>query len=405
MARETFGNIDKLPSGRFRARYVGGDGARHKAPQTFARKTDARIWLAEQQTAIASGRWQPSSALAAAQQQAQQSAQRRNVTLARYAETWVAERTNARGEPLRARTRHEYERMLRAAGSKGPKDVGGPLAPLLDSIVGDITPKQVRRWRTAALATGTSTQTSRAYDLLKSIIKTAIEDGIADSNPCTIRGGSSTTTGKEVRPPTDDELATILEVIEPRYRALVAVAAFGGLRFGEAVALRAKDVEVRRGDDGEVDSVRINVTGGVTATSLGRVAGPTKSAAGVRSVAVYGADALLIAEHARALIGDALLFPAADGAGYLAQSTFHRHWDRARVAADRGDLPFHGLRHYAGTLYAQTGATVKETMARLGHSSQGAAMRYQHSGSRDEELARRMSKARAAATSEPSRVV
>lgn len=62
MARETFGNIDKLPSGRFRARYVGGDGARHKAPHTFARKIDARVWLAEQQTAIASGRWQAPSA-------------------------------------------------------------------------------------------------------------------------------------------------------------------------------------------------------------------------------------------------------------------------------------------------------------------------------------------------------
>lgn len=55
-------------------------------------------------------------------------------------------------------------------------------------------------------------------------------------------------------------------------------------------------------------------------------------------------------------------------------------------------MPFHALRHYAGTRYAQAGATPKETMARLGHSSMGAAIRYQHSGNRDDELAARMSR-------------
>lgn len=93
------------------------------------------------------------------------------------------------------------------------------------------------------------------------------------------------------------------------------------------------------------------------------------------------------------LTGEDLLWTAADGS-HLAQSTFHRHWDKARRTAGRPDLPFHGLRHYAGTSYAQTGATVRETMARLGHSSTAAAMRYQHSGSRDDELAARMTRRR-----------
>jgi hypothetical protein len=55
-------------------------------------------------------------------------------------------------------------------------------------------------------------------------------------------------------------------------------------------------------------------------------------------------------------------------------------------------LKFHELRHTAGTLAAQTGATTKELMARLGHSSPRAALIYQHaSEKRDRRIADRLS--------------
>jgi integrase len=54
-------------------------------------------------------------------------------------------------------------------------------------------------------------------------------------------------------------------------------------------------------------------------------------------------------------------------------------------------LPFHGLRHYGATKFAQTGATLKEIQERIGHSTVAAAMRYQHTAGRDAELAKRMS--------------
>ena len=41
-------------------------------------------------------------------------------------------------------------------------------------------------------------------------------------------------------------------------------------------------------------------------------------------------------------------------------------------------LRFHDLRHTAATLAAATGATTKELMGRLGHSSPAVALRYQH---------------------------
>lgn len=396
---EPFGEISKLPSGSYRARYTAPDGKRYSAPNTFRLKDAARSWLGKRKVEIDTGVWRdPESAAAAAAIEAEKArraareAERRTTSLADFATQWIATRTNSRGEPLRIRTREEYERLLRAAGTKGPDDTGGPLAPLLEEIVGDITADQVRTWRAAQIARGTKTQTSRAYDLLKSIMKTAVEDGIAATNPCTVRGGSTSSTGKKVEPPTDAELETILSALSPKYRALVIVAAIGGLRFGEATALRAKHVTVERDENGHLKCVRLDITEAVVRTRVQREVGKTKSEAGTRNIAIFGGDAVVVAEQAQGKIGDALLFTAADGTSFLPQTTFYAHWDKARATAGRSDMPFHALRHFAGTRYAQTGATVKETMARLGHSSEKAAMRYQHSGDRDDELAMRMSR-------------
>ncbi|MGB4777475.1 tyrosine-type recombinase/integrase [Microbacterium sp.] len=367
--RARFGKVRKLPSGRYQASYVGPDGVRYTAPKTFDTTGDAEAWLSGPESDMRREVW------VSPHEKAEIRAERGR-TLAEYAETWIAERTNAKGDKLKPRTREEYARLA-----------AGPLADLCALPLSALTPAKVRTWRTAQMSTGKKTQTSRAYGLLNAICATAVLDGLLGSNPCVgIRGGQSTHTGRKVIPPTDEELDVILDAITPRYRALVVIAAIGGLRFGEATALRAKDVIVGDG------VVRINVVRGVVRTSEGIVPGDTKSDAGVRPVAIFGPDAAIIAEHVRGKIGDALLFPAADGESFLAQSAFWRHWNDARTAAGREDMPFHALRHYAGTRYAQTGATFAETMRRLGHSTPGAAMRYQHAGNRDDELAARMTR-------------
>lgn len=389
--REAFGRVEKRDSGRYRAAYVGPDNQLHRAPSTFATLTDARNWLAARQTEIASGTWEPPDIVAAKQARSASEAARRDVTLGAYSAKWIATRTNSRGEPLRPRTIESYENLVRAAGSRSRDDKGGPLAPLVMQKIIDITPETVRDWRAEQVNTGKLTQTSRAYDLLKSILKTAVEDDIISVNPCRVKGGSTSSTGKKVEPPTDRELSEILGAIDTRYTALVILAAVGGLRWGEATELRAKDITIERDQDGAVDGVRIAVERQVVYTVKGgRRTGDVKTLAGKRSVAIFGDDAKVVAGQIRDKIGDALLFTNAGGSDWLPQSAFWRHWHKAVVAAGRADLPFHALRHYAGTRYAQTGATVKETMARLGHSSTKAAMRYQHAGSRDDELARRI---------------
>ncbi len=89
MGRRSFGSVRKLPSGHYQASFIGPDGRRRPAPQTFVSKADATRWLSRTETEVSSGTWVDPSAA--------------QVTLAPYAEAWLAQRT-VKGKPLAART-------------------------------------------------------------------------------------------------------------------------------------------------------------------------------------------------------------------------------------------------------------------------------------------------------------
>jgi len=86
-----------------------------------------------------------------------------------------------------------------------------------------------------------------------------------------------------------------------------------------------------------------------------------------------------------------LLFPSRPG-NPLHHRTFGNWWDKARIAAGRPNLRFHDLRHTGATMAAQSGATLKELMDRLGHTTPKAALVYQHTAAdRDQLIAERLS--------------
>jgi integrase len=120
------------------------------------------------------------------------------------------------------------------------------------------------------------------------------------------------------------------------------------------------------------------------------VGDPTKTDAGHRTVPLPAAIAAVLADHLEKHVAaspDALLF-STSSRGYLARSNWNSTFRRA---ADTLGLPAvrpHELRHTGATLAAATGATTKELMRRLGHSSP-AALLYQHAvEDRDAEIAR-----------------
>jgi integrase len=150
--------------------------------------------------------------------------------------------------------------------------------------------------------------------------------------------------------------------------------------------LRRKDVDLKAGV--------VRIKRGVVRADGEVIVGDPKSAAGKRPVHIPPHILPAVKQHLRdhAQLGrEGLLFYGLEG-GQLAHSSLLYRFNRAKHAADRDDLTPHALRHTGAVLAAQGGATTKELMARLGHSTSEMAMRYQHAGEeRDLILAHRLS--------------
>jgi integrase len=206
-------------------------------------------------------------------------------------------------------------------------------------------------------------------------------------NPCGIRGAASDG-AREMRIATVDQVAAIAKRVPARYRALVLVAAFGGLRWGELAGLRRKRLDLERARSRWPSS-------SWRSTAPSRV-GPPKSAAGRRTVTLPAVVVEVLAEHlARytAKSPEAFVFLSSQGR-HLRRSNFNRRvWQPATRAAGVEGLRVHDQRHTAGTLATAAGGSLREVMDRLGHSTTVAAVRYQHvMADRDAAIARELNR-------------
>ncbi|MCU1624093.1 MAG: putative prophage phiRv2 integrase [Frankiales bacterium] len=351
------GRVRQLPSGRWQARFTGTDDVMRSAPTTFDTKLDAAAWLRAQNDAVDRGVWAP------------EEKRESGLTLGAYAETWLASRD------LTPRTRALYREQLDSL-----------ILPALGGVRLDrLTPTTVANWY-ATLNPKTPTRRAQTYSLLRSICRTAVKFDLIDASPCRIDGGGSTRKNHTTKIATLDELEKMVTAITPRYQAMVLLAAWCGLRFGELAELRRKDLDL--------DAPVVRVSRGMTRVDGEVVIGAPKSEAGRRAVTIPPHLVPALAEHLDAHVEpepDALLFPAQHG-GHMAPASLYRVWYPAREAAGRPDLRFHDLRHTGATLAAQTGATLADLMHRLGHSTPAAALIYQHAAAgRDRDIAAGMS--------------
>ena len=199
----------------------------------------------------------------------------------------------------------------------------------------------------------------------------------------------------EPAPATPEEVAVIVEEMPDKYRALILLAAWCGLRWGEVSELRRKDLDLKAMTV-RVDRAVVWQYGKPLVTS-------PKSRAGIRTIAIPPNLKKALKHHLEehALDGpNGLLFPNAARTGHLHINTLSKTFHKARVVAGRPELRFHDLRHGSATMAAQTGATLAELMARLGHSTPKAALVYQHvAAGRDRQIAERMARLAAPARS------
>lgn len=360
--RRKFGRIRQFNSGRWQASYTGPDGNVYIAPKTFDAKVDAEAWLTDRRREIDRELWSPSSG----------QEERPSAPFGEYAEGWLKQRG------IKDRTREHYRKLL----DKHIRDTFAGVE------LRDITPAGVRRWY-ATTAVGTPTMRAHAYSLLRAIMQTALADDLIDSNPCRITGASSARRVHKIRPASLDEIAAITQEMPDAYQAFILMAAWLAMRYGELTELRRKDIDL----EDEVVRVRRAV---VRVDDDFRVTTP-KSDAGIRDIAIPPHLVPAVERHLQKHVRpgrDALLFPSvSDPDRHLAPSALYRMFYKAREAAGRPDLRVHDLRHSGAVLAASTGATLAELMARLGHSTAGAALRYQHAAQgRDREIAALLSK-------------
>jgi integrase len=209
--------------------------------------------------------------------------------------------------------------------------------------------------------------------LLHRVLEIAVEEDEIRRNPA--HGVSvAASRRREPRFLTEKEVAAIAAKMDERYRALVWTLALGGLRIGEASALRVRNLDVKAGTIRVVES---------SAEVGGRkVTGPTKSGK-ERTVDLPSVLRRMLTEHLKRFGNpfdpDSYVFTGPDG-GQIRQNAFRsRIFQPAAETAKITPVPtVHDLRHTAASFYARAGLTLLEAAGQLGHGATTMTERYSH---------------------------
>jgi len=340
------------PQRRWEVRFRAPDGKERS--KTLHTEKLAKKYEREQLTALDKGSWiDPRHA---------------SETFGDYSKRWMKERHD-----LRPRTVELYESLLKI--HIRPKFTDLPL--------GKITPGAVRSWN-SALAQRHPVTAAKAFRLLRQILSTAVADEQIARNPCVVKGA-----GQESSPERPSisipEVDALTEAMPVALRVAVLLAAWCQLRAAEIRGLERRDIDLMHG------TVRIERTVNHVANDEGRIEiGPPKTEAGIRTLTVPPHLLPALKHHLAAHVGTDPSAPLLAGkkGERLSPPVVQKAWNVARISIGRPEIHFHDLRHAGATWLAVSGATTREIMARLGHASPAAALRYQHAtADRDTALA------------------
>jgi integrase len=202
-----------------------------------------------------------------------------------------------------------------------------------------------------------------AYSVLARILDDAVRDRVLATNPA--RGAKL-----PKRAPRRNVYLTAAQLDKladesGRYCSLVLLLGVGGLRWGEAAALRVSDVDfLRRRIELHRNAVQVGT----------KVVVGTLKANKNRTVVVPAFVTNALAQTAMGKGRDDLLWPSASG-GYLGPPSSKESWLSGAVArCQKTDPAFprvtaHALRHTAASLAISAGANPKVVQRMLGHAS------------------------------------
>jgi integrase len=229
---------DRRDQGRgYRVRYRGPD--HRERSRSFRKKIDANRFAVATESSKLRGEWVDP--------------QLSKTRFGEWAERWMSTTVG-----LKPKTRQGYESLLRAH-----------LLPAFGNVsLARIQPVDVREWVARLNAKGLSSSRMRqAHHLLSMILKAAVESGYLARTPCVgIRIPRAPKRGQVILQPGQIDL---LAGAAGDYGVLIYVLAYGGLRWGEAAALRRGRCDLLR--------ARIEVAESLADVSGQLHFGPTKT--------------------------------------------------------------------------------------------------------------------------------
>ncbi|OBC13596.1 hypothetical protein A5788_00340 [Gordonia sp. 852002-50816_SCH5313054-c] len=355
---------------RFAASYMhihDGTLTRFNAPKTFDTRMAAEAWLHKERQLIDQGTWTPPTERAKA-------AARSSIRLREFAEDALA------GRRLEPTTRSNYKRLWETRIEPG----------LGDLVVRDITADDLQEWW-RGLGVEYEASRAHAWNLLKSLLKEAVEREIITSSPADgprFKRYGKRPNRRQIILLTPAEISTTAAKLPSYYAIALPIMAWCALRYAEVSELRVKDID--DGPDGMVIHVRRSapLVDGVPVVKQG-----SKSDAGTRDVCVPPHVAIEIREHLQTIGKEPNTLVVSNFRGdHLPRATFTKAF-KAALPPAKAEMNVHALRHTGAVLAAQAGASAFEVQQRLGHADPAMAMIYQHPvAGRQREISQQMSR-------------
>jgi integrase len=340
--KRRFGRIRQLPSGRWQVRYPGPDGLDRTAPSTFARKGDADRWLASIETEIERGRWADPIAQA--------------TTVGDWGRRWL----KSAQANLKIKTFAGYQLLFETR-----------IEPIFGAQqLRAVKPMMISEWIAGMHGEGLGASRIRqAYRLLSQILRSAAENDLIAATPCRgIKLPRMPQTEPHVL--SQAEAERLIAHASPPHDLLIAVLAYGGLRIGEAFALRRRSIDMQAGAL-------------VISESLAEISGhhsfDVPKTHQHRTVTLPESVLTGLGRHLDQVVGpepDDLVFCAARDGGPIHYRGWRAgHFDPAVTAAGLCDVTPHDLRASHASWVAEAHG-VMAAAQRLGHAHASVTTRH-----------------------------
>jgi integrase len=321
-------SINKRPDGVWRARYRDEAGREHS--KHFARKVDAQRWLDQVTASVVTGSYVDPKA--------------GKITFAAYFEQWSARQVWVRGTVLA---------MKLAVRS----------TTFSDMPMRSIRPSHVESWVKSMTADGLAPGTiTTRFNNVRAVFRAARKDKIIGADPAEgITLPRKRRAEAAMTIPTPADIGKIMAAADLRFRPLIGLCAFAGLRLGEAAAVKVEDIDFLRRT--------LTVSRQVQRADRFHVEIRALKYGSERVVFLPEASVNMLAAHVEdGVRPEGWLFVGVhDGPPH--QNTVGHWWQKTLRDAKLNGIKLHDLRHfYASGLIAQ-GCDVVTVQRSLGHAT------------------------------------